>query len=253
MSAFRTAISAVILSSAVILPAAGPSAQTGISATPWTELHASRVRLVAGRAKSAKGHYLRRPRNRHGRRLEDLLAHAWRFRRAAHVRLGRIGQRRVDQGSLSRADAHARSGRRGDRLQAVGAAAHRDHAAGRLPSPSSSSWRWNSAFAARSASRRRRTSISRSLPLPPVRPRPEIAAAIERVPRPQQEPAQGRPRAQARQRSAATGPRRSSTIEASFAGDATGADVFIEAPEGLYVPMPKRVAADAGRRCPVRD
>ncbi len=58
MSAFRTAISAVILSSAVIAPAPGPSAQTSISATPWTELHASRVRLVADRAKSAKGQYL---------------------------------------------------------------------------------------------------------------------------------------------------------------------------------------------------
>ena len=57
MSAFRTAISAVILSSAAIAPAPGPSAQTSISATPWTELHASRVRLVAGRAKSAKGQY----------------------------------------------------------------------------------------------------------------------------------------------------------------------------------------------------
>ena len=57
MNAFRTAISAVILSSAVIAPAPGPSAQTSISATPWTELHASRVRLVADRAKSAKGQY----------------------------------------------------------------------------------------------------------------------------------------------------------------------------------------------------
>ena len=41
------------------------------------------------------------------------------------------------------------------------------------------------------------------------------------------------------------GPLPKLTIEASFAGTPTAADVFIEAPEGLYVPMPKRVATDA--------
>ena len=156
-----------------------------------------------------------------------------------------------DKGSLSCADAHAGSGRRGDRLQAVGAAAHRGHAAG-PSSPSSSSSPWSSASAARSASRRRRTSISRSLPLPPGAPAPQIAAALERVPRPQQSRRKGDPDLK-RVTVSGNGHSPKLTIEASFAGDATGADVFIEAPEGLYVPMPKRVATDAARCRPVRD
>ena len=60
MSAFRAVLWAVILSAAVFAPSPGPSAQAGLSATAWTELHASRVRLVASRAKTAGGHYLAR-------------------------------------------------------------------------------------------------------------------------------------------------------------------------------------------------
>src|SRR5262249_40143779 len=74
---------------------------------------------------------------------------------------------------------------------------------------------------------------------------PELVAALERVPRPQQGRGKDGPELKriAIEREAAS-PRL--TIEAAFGKGAKGGDVFVEAPEGFYVPVPKPVsAADA--------
>lgn len=85
------------------------------------------------------------------------------------------------------------------------------------------------------------------LPLPPASRKaaePDaVAVAMERVPRPQ---AQRRPKdPELKQIALGEGePGRRLTIAAAFHG-AKGADVFIEAPEGLYVPLPRREAEGA--------
>ena len=69
--------------------------------------------------------------------------------------------------------------------------------------------------------------------------------ALERVPRQQHNRRKSDP---APKRIAIDngGPSPKLVIEAAFAGDGKGADVFVEAPEGLYVPLPKRVTNDGG-------
>lgn len=87
-----------------------------------------------------------------------------------------------------------------------------------------------------------------NLSLPPGRagaiPR-EIAAALERVPRAQASRRKDDPKLEgvAVNRS---GGLPQLTVDARFAGNAKGADLFIEAPDGLYVPLPKKVADPAG-------
>jgi DsbC/DsbD-like thiol-disulfide interchange protein len=76
-------------------------------------------------------------------------------------------------------------------------------------------------------------------------PPPQMAAALERVPRPQ---AKRRPTDPELVRASASlaGPSPRLTFEARFPGDAKDADLFVEAPEGLFVPMPKRAGEAAG-------
>jgi DsbC/DsbD-like thiol-disulfide interchange protein len=76
-------------------------------------------------------------------------------------------------------------------------------------------------------------------------PAPEIAAAIERVPRAQDRRRKADPDLR-RVTVSGDGSAAKLAIEAAFAGDASSADAFVEAPDGYYVSMPKRVAADAG-------
>jgi len=75
----------------------------------------------------------------------------------------------------------------------------------------------------------------------PVAP---IAAALAAVPRPAAGRRAGDPEIE---RVAATldGPAPRLQIEARFPGGDTGADLFVEAPDGLYVPMPQRVAGSS--------
>jgi DsbC/DsbD-like thiol-disulfide interchange protein len=69
---------------------------------------------------------------------------------------------------------------------------------------------------------------------------PEIAAALERVPRLQPARRKGDPELkQVAINGGSAAPKL--TIEAAFAGDPNHADVFVEAPEGLYVPLPRKV------------
>ena len=57
MRAFWAVFSAVVASLAALALPVAAGAQSGVLATPWTEVHASRVRLIAGRAKDANGQY----------------------------------------------------------------------------------------------------------------------------------------------------------------------------------------------------
>jgi DsbC/DsbD-like thiol-disulfide interchange protein len=69
-----------------------------------------------------------------------------------------------------------------------------------------------------------------------------IEAALERVPRPQSSRRKTDPELR---RVAVDDDGSRLTIEAAFHGG-KGADVFVEAPEGLYVPLPRKLAEQAG-------
>ena len=243
MSAFRTAISAVILSSAVIAPAPGPSAQTSISATPWTELHASRVRLVADRARSAKGQYLAG--------LEIVMADGWK----TYWRMP--GDSGVPPTFDWAGSANVASTKvlypAPMRMPEAGGVAIGYKQSVLLPievTPQDPSKPIVLKLALEFGVCREiciPATASFDLPVPAApagAPAPQIAAALERVPRPQQSRRKGDPELK-RVAVSSDGPLPKLTIEASFTGPAKDADVFIEAPEGLYVPMPNRVATDA--------
>lgn len=244
MSAFRTAIAAAILSSAAIFPAAGPSAQTSISATPWTEQHAARVRLVAGRAKSANSQYLAG--------LEIVMADGWK----TYWRMP--GDSGVPPTFDWAGSANVASTRvlypAPMRMPEAGGIAIGYKQSVLLPieiTPQDASKPVVLKLALEFGVCREicipaTANFDLSIPAAPVgAPAPQIAAAIERVPRPQNGRRKNDPELQ-RVTVSHNQPSPKLTIEASFAGDAAGADAFIEAPEGIYVPMPKRVAADAG-------
>ena len=244
MSAFRTAVAAVILSTAVILPAAGPSAQTGISSTPWTELHASRVRLVAGRAKSAKGQYLAG--------LEIVMADGWK----TYWRMpGDSGVPPTFDWAGSTNVASTKVLYPAPmRMPEAGGIAIGYKQSVLLPveiTPQDASKPVVLKLALEFGVCREicipaTANFDLSIPATPAgAPAPQFAAALERVPRPQESRRKGDPELK-RVAVSHNDPSPKLTIEASFAGDAAGADAFIEAPEGIYVPMPKRVAADAG-------
>ena len=243
MSAFRTAVSAIILSSAIIATAPGPSAQTSISATPWTELHASRVRLIADRAKSAQGQYLAG--------LEIVMAEGWK----TYWRMP--GDSGVPPTFDWAGSANVASTKvlypAPMRMPEAGGVAIGYKQSVLLPIeiiPQDPAKPVVLKLALEFGVCREiciPATANFDLPVPAApagAAAPEITAALERVPRPQQSRRKGDPDLK---RVAVSGDGQSPklTIDVSFAGPATDADVFIEAPEGLYVPMPKRVATDA--------
>jgi DsbC/DsbD-like thiol-disulfide interchange protein len=241
MNAFRTAISAVVLSSAVIAPAPGPSAQTSISATAWTELHASRVRLVADRAKS--GQYFAG--------LEIVMADGWK----TYWRMpGDSGVPPAFDwaGSANVASAKVLYPAPMRMPEADGAAIGYKQSV-LLPievTPQDPSRPIVLKLALEFGVCREiciPATASFDLPVPAAPTgalAPPIAAALERVPRPQQSRRKADPDLK-RVTVSGDGQSPKLTIEASFTSPANDADVFIEAPEGLYVPMPKRMATDA--------
>jgi DsbC/DsbD-like thiol-disulfide interchange protein len=244
MSAFRTAIAAAILSIAILSPAAGPSAQTSVAATPWAEQHSARVRLVVGRAKSAEGQYLAG--------LEIAMADGWKtyWRMPGDSGVpptfdwagsGNIASTRILYPAPMR-------------MPEAGGVAIGYKRSVLLPieiTPQDASKPIILKLALEFGVCREicipaTANFDLSVPAAPVgAPAPQIAAAIERVPRPQASRRNDDPELK-RVTVSHNDPSPKLTIEASFAGDATGADAFIEAPEGIYVPMPKRVGADAG-------
>jgi len=78
-------------------------------------------------------------------------------------------------------------------------------------------------------------------------PAPALAAAQARVPR-----GKGSQRATDPQllgvRSALSGPSPSLEIDAKFPGGGAGADLFVEGPEGIFVPMARKLPADGNGR-----
>ena len=72
---------------------------------------------------------------------------------------------------------------------------------------------------------------------------PNIAEALERVPRPAQSRRKTDPDLK-RAYVSTEGASSKLVIEAAFPAGSTNADAFVEAPEGFYVPIPKRVSAD---------
>ena len=74
---------------------------------------------------------------------------------------------------------------------------------------------------------------------------PESVKVLDRVPR---EGAKRRANDPVLKRAAidATGAKPKIVLEASFPGGAKGADIFLEAPDGLYIPMPRMMPAAAG-------
>jgi DsbC/DsbD-like thiol-disulfide interchange protein len=73
-----------------------------------------------------------------------------------------------------------------------------------------------------------------------------LLAAVQRVPRPQGSGLAGDPKLE-RVSARLDGERPHLAIEARFPqGSGSAADVFVEAPDGLYVPQPKRLADTAG-------
>ena len=78
---------------------------------------------------------------------------------------------------------------------------------------------------------------------------PALVAALARVPRPQASRRVADPEAR-RMTASLDGSAPRLSIEARFPPGGRGADVFVEAPEGLYVPLPKRLpdAADGTLR-----
>lgn len=88
-----------------------------------------------------------------------------------------------------------------------------------------------------------------SLTLPPSllegKPVPAVAAALERVPKPAAKAAASAPRLE-RTKAILEGERPRLVIEARFAPGSRGGDVFIEAPDGIYIPQPKRLPEGSG-------
>jgi len=86
-------------------------------------------------------------------------------------------------------------------------------------------------------------SLALTVPPAPVAgaPAPAIAAALERVPRAQAKRRAGDPKLLG-VTPKLTGPSPSLEIEAKFPDGGAGADVFIEAPDGIFVPMAKKLA-----------
>jgi hypothetical protein len=76
---------------------------------------------------------------------------------------------------------------------------------------------------------------------------PEIATALKQVPAPEAERRPGDPVLR-RVVSELGGPTPRITLEAEFPSGAEHADVFLEAPQGLYVPLPKKVRDDGAGR-----
>ncbi len=244
--ALPLAICAIIALFGWILLVDGLVAQTqpGLVASPWAQLHASRVRLVAARARTPLGHYLAG--------LEIALDDGWK----TYWRMpgdGGVPPSFDWAGSVN-----------------VAAVKVLYPAPVRLPEANGTSIGYKHAVllpievTAQDPAKpialklALEFGVCRDICIPatanldiaiPVgskgAPPPELTAALERVPRPQQSRRKNDPELKriVIDREAAS-PRL--TVEATFGSAAKAADVFVEAPQGLYVPVPKRVsAADA--------
>ena len=235
---FRAGVLALCLLATATLVNVRPSHAEKF-ATPWTELHASRVRLIAGQA-SAAAHYVAG--------LEIVLADGWKTywrmpgdsgvppnfdwtgssNLASATTLFPAPVQMPEAGGMA-------IGYKGtvllpiriepkDKTRAVNLKLALEFGVCReICIPATANFELSLAPAA-----------SASLP-------PEILAALERVPRTQENRRKSDPKLE-KATIDRSGPSPKLLIEVSFPSGAKNADVFVEAPEGLYVPIPKQVA-----------
>jgi DsbC/DsbD-like thiol-disulfide interchange protein len=241
--ALTLAICAGICLTSWVLLAAGTAAkaQSGLAASPWAELHASRVRLVAARGRMPQGNYLAG--------LEILLDEGW-----------KTYWRMPGDGGVPPSFDWSGSAN-------VGAIKVLYPAPMRLPEANGISIGYKQSVllpievtprdpakpvalklalefgVCRDICIPATANLDIAIPVGPKgAPAPELVAAIERVPRVAQARRKGDPELKrvAIDRGA---PSARLMIEAAFGNAAKVAEVFVEAPEGFYVPVPKQVSA----------
>jgi DsbC/DsbD-like thiol-disulfide interchange protein len=238
MRALRKAIGAFVFLFGLVFLAEGAVAQGNLAASAWVEQHASRVRLVAGRAKMARGPYLAG--------LEIILADGWK----TYWRMP--GDAGVPpffdwQGSINVASVKVLYPAP-IRMPEAGGESVGYKRSVLLPievTPQDAAKPVGLKLAlefgvCRDICIPATAALDLAIPTGPTgAPPAEIEAALERVPRPQQSRRKDDPELK---RIAVDGDAASPrlTIEAAF-GAGKSADVFVEAPEGLYVPLPKPV------------
>jgi DsbC/DsbD-like thiol-disulfide interchange protein len=246
MRVLPPALGAVISVFGWVFLAAGLVAQTGpgLVTSSWAELHASRVRLVAGRTRTPQGHYLVG--------LEIALDEGW-----------KTYWRNPGDGGVPPSFDWSGSAN-------VGAIKVLYPAPMRLPEANGISIGYKQSVllpievtpqdpakpvtlklalefgVCRDICIPATANLDIAIPAGPKgAPAPELAAALARVPRPQQSRRKDDPELK-RIVIDREAPSARLTIEAAFGKAAKVAEVFVEAPEGFYVPVPKRVsAADA--------
>jgi len=243
MSALRAACVAALLSVAVA-PQAQPAQQAG-AATAWVELHASRARLVAGLGLTPGGHYLAG--------LEIVMADGWKtyWRMPGDAGVpptfdwtgsANIGATRVLYPAPMRM------------AEAGGETLGYKHAV-LLPievTPQDPGKPVVMKLVLELGICREiciPATAAFDLTIAPGRtgaPLPEIVAALDRVPRAQAKRRKGDPELKRVAVAQGDGANSRLAIEVAFGGDAKAADVFVEAPEGLYVPLPKKTGPAAG-------
>jgi DsbC/DsbD-like thiol-disulfide interchange protein len=82
-------------------------------------------------------------------------------------------------------------------------------------------------------------------PLARAAPEPALVAALAKVPRKAEQRRPGDPRL-ASLEAELTGEKPRLTLTAEFPGGTAGADVYVEAPDGIYVPMARRIEGGSG-------
>jgi DsbC/DsbD-like thiol-disulfide interchange protein len=244
MSTLRAALAAAVVSLATAAPVQNQPVQEAISATPWVELPASRVRLVAGQAKVTSDRYLAG--------LEIVMAEGWKtywrmpgdagvpptFDWAGSSNVAAIKVLYPAPARMPEAGGET-IGYQRSVLLPIEVNAH-DPA---KPVVLKLALEYGICREICIP-----TSAALEFSLAPGRmgaPAREIAAALERVPRAQASRRKQDPDLK-RVEVNRDGSVARLSIEAVFPGGGKGADVFVEAPAGLYVPLPKRAAANAG-------
>jgi DsbC/DsbD-like thiol-disulfide interchange protein len=87
--------------------------------------------------------------------------------------------------------------------------------------------------------------LSLNLPTASTPPPPALTAALDMVPRKGADRRPGDPELKAL-RATLTGDKPKLEIDVAFTGDGAGADVFVEAPDGIYLNLPRKIGANAG-------
>jgi DsbC/DsbD-like thiol-disulfide interchange protein len=243
---FHAAMLAIFMSAAAAIVADIRHAHAASLATPWTELHASRVRLIAGRAGADQAHYVAG--------LEIVLADGWK----TYWRMpGDSGVPPsfdwTGSGNLAKATTLFPAP---VRMPEAGGMAIGYKGSVLLPIrivPQDPTRPVSLKLALELGVCREicipaTANFELSIPAASTAPLPpEIVSALDRVPRSQEARRKSDPKLESASIDR-SGPSPKLMIEAFFADGAKNADIFIEAPEGLYVPMPRQVTTSANGR-----